>query len=288
MTGYGQVTWQRGKRSLTVELRAVNQRFLEVKFNMPREYAPWEAELRTLVQEEVARGKVDVSIFRGGTNSVQISVEPNIALAKAYVAGLRQLQRALRIPGDVDLSLLQGRSDFLRTVERRSDPSGDVAAVRVTLRRAIRAFNRDREREGRALAHDMGARVRRLQQLRQQNARRAAALTPLLAARLRQRVATLLEGKDIKEERLLQEVALLAERSDVTEELVRLDSHLQALGALLRSREPAGKKLDFLLQEVHREFNTIASKSTDLEVTNLTLEARGEIEKLREQVQNVE
>ena len=274
MTGYGQATWQRSGRSITVELRAVNQRFLEVKFNMPREYAPWEAELRGLVQAQVARGKVDVAIFRGGANNVQVSVEPNLPLAKAYVAALRQLQRALHLGGDVDLGMLQGRSDLLRIVERRSDPSGDLAAVRATVLRAVQAFNRDRDREGRVLTRDMAARVRRLRQLQQRAAQRAAQLTPQLAARLRQRVTTLLEGKDFKEERLLQEVALLAERSDVTEELVRLDSHLQALAAVLRGREPAGKKLDFMLQEVHREFNTIASKSTDLEVTNLTLEAR--------------
>jgi uncharacterized protein (TIGR00255 family) len=288
MTGYGQATWQRGGRSLSVEVRAVNQRFLEVKLNMPREYSPWEAELRTLVQEQVARGKVDISIGRGGTNAVQVTVEPNLALAAAYVAAWRRLQRALRVSGEIDLALLQGRSELLRVVERRSDPSGEIAAVRATLRRALRAFNRDREREGRQLGRDMAARVRRLQQLQRQIARRAADLTPQFVARLRQRVAALLEGKEIKEERLLQEVALLAERSDVTEELVRLQSNLEALAALLRDREPAGKKLDFLLQEVHREFNTIASKSTDLEVTNLTLEARSEIEKLREQVQNIE
>ena len=266
----------------------MNQRFLEVKLNMPREYSPWEAELRALVQEQVARGKVDISIFRGGANGGQVTVEANIALAKEYVAAWRKLQHALHVPGDVDLGLLQGRSELVRVVERRSDAGAEIDSVRTTLRRALRAFNREREREGRALTRDMIARVRRLQQLQKGIARRVEQLLPQLAARLRQRLATLLEGKDIKEERIAQEVALITERGDVTEELVRLESHLAALGDLLCAREPAGKKLDFLLQEVHREFNTIASKSADLEVTNLTLEARSEIEKLREQVQNVE
>lgn len=288
MTGYGQATWQQGGRSLTVEIKAVNQRFLEVKLNMPREYQPWEAELRALVQEHVARGKVDIAIFRGGTNNGQVAVEANVALAKAYVDAWRQLQRSLHLPGEIDLNVLQGRSELLRVVERRNDPSGEIVAVRTALKRAVQAFNRDREREGRALTRDMTARVRHLQQLQRRIAKRVTALTPQLAARLRQRVAALLEGKEIKEERLLQEVALAVDRSDITEELVRLASHLDGLGALLRSHEPAGKKIDFLLQEVHREFNTIASKSVDLEVTNATLEARSEIEKLREQVQNVE
>jgi uncharacterized protein (TIGR00255 family) len=288
MTGYGQATWQQGGRSLTVEIKAVNQRFLEVKLNMPREYQPWEAELRALVQEHVARGKVDIAIFRGGANNGQVAVEANVALAKAYVDAWRQLQRSLHLPGEIDLNVLQGRSELLRVVERRNDPGGEIVAVRTALKRAVQAFNRDREREGRALTRDMTARVRQLQQLQRRIAKRVTTLTPQLAARLRERVAALLEGKEIKEERLLQEVALVVDRSDITEELVRLASHLDGLGALLRSREPAGKKIDFLLQEVHREFNTIASKSIDLEVTNATLEARSEIEKLREQVQNVE
>jgi len=288
MTGYGQAHWQRAGRSVSVEVRAVNQRFLEVKLNMPREYSPWEAELRTLVQEQVARGKVDIAIFRGGANGGQVKVEANIALAKEYVAAWRKLQHALHLPGAVDLGLLQGRTELVRIVERRGDAGAEIDAVRTTLRRALQAFNREREREGRALTRDMIARTRRLRQLQEGIARRVEQLLPQLAARLRQRLATLLEGKDIKEERIAQEAALITERSDVTEELVRLQSHLAALADLLRGREPAGKKLDFLLQEVHREFNTIASKSADLEVTNLTLEARSDIEKLREQVQNVE
>ena len=291
MTGYGQARSHQGSRTLTVEIRAVNQRFLEIKLNMPREYLPWEADLRTLIQGQVARGKIDVAIGRGTGNSTDpdsVAVEPNVPLARAYVDAWRELQRALRLPGEVDLGLLQGRTDLVRVVERRTDASAEIDLVRSVLERAVQAFNRDREREGRALGRDMLGRTRRLGQLRDRIARRATALGPQLAARLRERLATLLEGKDVKEDRLVQEVAFLVDRSDVTEELVRLRSHLQGLRTLLQSREPIGKKLDFLLQEVHREFNTIASKSADLDVTNLTIEARSEIEKLKEQTQNVE
>src|SRR5579862_1580146 len=220
MTGYGQAIWQRGGRILTVEVKAVNQRFLEVKLNMPREYQPWEAELRALVQEQVARGKVDVAMFRGGTADGQVTVEANAALAKAYIEAWRRLQRELRLPGEVDLSMLQGRPEFLRVVERRHDPSGEIDAVRSTLRRAVQAFKRDREREGRVLGRDMTARVRRLQQLQRHIASRVRALAPHLATRLRERVAALLDGREIKEERILQEVAFVIDRSDVTEELV--------------------------------------------------------------------
>jgi len=288
MTGYGHAEWKRGGRSVTVDIRSVNQRFLEVRFNMPREYMPWENELRAVVQQHVARGKVDVSVGTGGNNGTQLSVEPNVELARAYVDGWRQLQKALKLPGTIDITLLQGRSEFVRVVERRGDPGEELGVVRETLDRALRSFNKDREREGQALTKDMLARVRHLIRLQQQTSKAAAALKSKVTAKLRQRVTALLEGRELKEERLYQEVAFLAERSDVTEELVRLASHLDALEKLLRGKEPAGKRLDFLLQEVHREFNTIASKSADLDVTKRTVVARGEIEKLREQAQNVE
>lgn len=288
MTGYGHAEWKRGGRSLTVDVRSVNQRFLEVRFNMPREYQPWENELRAVVQAHVARGKVDVSVNSGGNAASQLAVEANIDLARAYVDGWRQLQKALKLPGTIDIGLLQGRSELVRIVERRGDPGEEMDTVRATIERAMRAFNRDREREGSALAKDMLGRVKHLVRLQRQIAQGAASLKSRITTKLRQRITTLLEGRELKEERLIQEVAFLAERSDVTEELVRLASHLLALGNHLRSKEPVGKKLDFLLQEVHREFNTIASKSADLSVTKRTVEARGEIEKLREQVQNVE
>ncbi len=288
MTGYGHAEWKHGGRTLTVDVRSVNQRFLEVRFNMPREYLTWENELRAVVQDNVSRGKVDVAVGGGGNNSAQLAVEPNVDLARAYVQGWRELQKALKLPGTIDISLLQGRSELVRIVERRGDPGEEIAIVRQTLERALQAFNRDRDREGKALTKDMLGRVSHLKRLQKQTYKEAAALKARAATKLRQRVTALLEGRELKEERLYQEVAFLAERSDVTEELVRLASHLDQLEKLLRGDEPAGKRLDFLLQEVHREFNTIASKSADLDVTQRTLEARGEIEKLREQAQNVE
>jgi uncharacterized protein (TIGR00255 family) len=288
MTGYGHAEWKHGGRSLTVDIRSVNQRFLEVRFNMPREYLPWENELRGLVQEHVARGKVDITVGGGGSNSSQLAVEANLELARVYVDGWRQLQKALNLPGTIDVGLLQGRSELVRIVEKRGDPGEEIATVRDTMDRALRAFNRDREREGQALGKDMLGRVKHLTRLQQQISKVVTRLKVKTAAKLRQRITALLEGRELKEERLMQEVAFLAERSDVTEELVRLESHLDQLIKLLRGDGPIGKKLDFLLQEVHREFNTIASKSADLGVTKHTVEARGEIEKLREQVQNLE
>lgn len=289
MTGYGHASVQADGRGVTVDVRAVNQRFLEIKFSMPRDLLAMEAELRGLVQAQVARGKVDVSIARNGSGAESVSVEPNLDLARAYVDAWRKLQTSLGLPGSIDLAWLQGRgAEILRVVERPANSERDAELIRATLEQALAAFDRERLREGRALGRDMKARVRNLQKLRKQIQARAQKIKPLLVERLGQRVRDLLAGKEIKEERLLQEVALVAERADVTEELVRLGSHLDALVEHLAATEPVGKRIDFLLQETHREFNTIAAKSNDLEVTNATLDARSEIEKLREQVQNVE
>lgn len=288
MTGFGQAAWQGEGCKITVEIRSVNQRFLETRFNMPREYMPWETELRQLVQAAVARGKVDVSINRSGALATDFAVEVNTPLARAYVDGWRQLQVALGLGGEVDLQFLLGRPDLVRIAERRAEPANELQRLQHVLRQALRTFDREREREGRALGRDMRQRVEHLRKLARQMRARVAAVTPETAQRLRQRVQTLLEGGAVDEERLTQEVAFVLSRSDVTEELVRLESHLQALRALCASREPVGKRMDFLLQEIHREVNTIASKSNDLTLTDFSLEARGEIEKLREQAQNVE
>jgi uncharacterized protein (TIGR00255 family) len=237
----------------------------------------------------VARGKVDVNVTRSNVGTKAVSVEPNLALAKAYVDAWKRLQDGLGLTGTIDVSLLAARPDLVQVGEVRSVAKDEIELVRAALDEAMATFCRDREREGKALGKDMRARVKTLAGLRRQIAKRAGQLKPVLAARLRERVNALLEGAEVGAERIAQEVAFQAERSDVTEELVRLDSHLKALADLLRpAEEPIGKRIDFLLQEVHREFNTIASKSADLEVTNATLEARSQIEKLREQTQNLE
>lgn len=289
MTGYGQASWQSDGKRLSVEVRSVNQRFLDVKLSMPRECQAWEAELRELVSGLAERGKVDVTIFRAGSGAEDVSVEANEALARAVLAGWQGLQRKLKLPGAIDIGLLMARgTDLVRAVERRADTSADLPQVKRLLAAALKDYNRSRDREGKLLLADMQSRLKHMRAIYAALQKRTGALVPELAKRLADRVAQVLGKGTVNEERLVQEAALLAERCDVTEELVRLDSHLSRLGELLRQKGSVGKAIDFLIQEIHREVNTIASKSADLEVTNLTLEAKGEIEKLREQVQNVE
>lgn len=289
MTGFGQAVWEGGGVRLSVEVRGVNHRFLDVRLSLPRDSQGWETELRRLVTERAERGKIDVTISRTAVAQSARSVEIDEELAAAVVDGWRRLQARLALPGAIDISFLQSRGDFVRVVDpQRGVGEGEAARAAVLLGKALDAFDRVRNGEGAAMQRDMKARRERLVAIEKDLRGRCAALVPEMAARLRSRLAKLLEGQPIDEARLLQETAILAERCDVHEELVRLGSHLKRLAELLRQKGSVGKPIDFLLQEIHRELNTIASKSSDVEVTRLTLEARAEVEKLREQAQNIE
>jgi uncharacterized protein (TIGR00255 family) len=288
MTGFGQATLQKGAWRLAVEVRAVNQRFLDVRLNLPREYQAFEEALRQMVQAQAERGKVDVTVHRTGTAATDVEVEINEPLARATVDGWRRLQKRLGLKGEIDVSFLVGRGEFVRVVERKREASPELPQLKRLLGTALKAFNVAREREGKALQKDMVGRVQHLKRIASAVRKRSAAFVPEVSTRLAERLAALLSGHPVEPERLAQEAALLAARAEVTEELVRLDSHLDRLDDLLHQKGAIGKPIDFLLQEIHREINTIASKSADLEITNLTLEAKAEVEKLREQGQNVE
>jgi len=289
MTGFGQASWEGGGTRLSVEVRGVNHRFLDVRLSLPRDAQAWEPDLRRLVVDRVERGKVDVTISRVVSAQGARAVEVDEDLAVSVLAGWRRLQKRLALPGEIDISFLQSRGDFVRVVEQQRDATDDEQARAAGLvEKALDAFDRARVREGAALQRDMKGRRERLVEIEKSLRVRCAELLPEMAERLRTRLGRLLENHTIEESRLLQEAAILAERSDVHEELVRLTTHLKHLAELLRQKGSVGKPIDFLLQEIHRELNTIASKSSDVEVTRLTLDGRAEVEKLKEQVQNVE
>ncbi len=289
MTGYGQAAWEGDGKRLSVEVRGVNHRFLDLRLSLPRDSQTWEPELRRLVTERVERGKVDVTISRVLTGQGSRIVEVDEELARSVIDGWRRLQKRLKLPGEIDISFMQARGDFVRVIEQpRGATDDELARARQLLEKAMDVFDRARGREGAALQRDMKARRERLVAIQEGLCVRCGEIVPEMAERLRGRLEKLLQGQVIDEARLLQETAILAERSDVHEELVRLASHLKRLGELLRQKGSVGKSIDFLVQEIHRELNTIASKSSDVEVTRLTLDARSEVEKLREQTQNIE
>jgi len=287
MTGFGTASVPIAAGRVTVEVRAVNQRFLDVRVTAPREYGPWEAVCRDTVRKHVARGRVEVYVSRNAPPSGRTRIVFDRAAAREYAAAWRALQREIDLGGQLELGLFRA-ADVFQTVEMPGDVRPEFPAAGRALGQALERFDRERRREGANLQRDMRARIDRLAAIERSLRVHAAAALPELQAKLGERVQRLLQGAQVDSARVAQEAAFLAERGDVTEELVRLASHLAALRALLGSAVPAGKQIEFLLQEVHREINTIGSKVSNLAVTQLVVEAKGEVERLREQVQNVE
>ncbi len=287
MTGYGAATGQSGKVGLSVEIRSVNQRHREIKISAPREYSRWEADLRRQVAGHIGRGRVEVTIAR--TLSVrkdEITIRRD--LVEAYLRAFQQLKRDYGVKGEIELSLFQGRGDIFQQRAEEGDLSAELAVLERLLVRALKAHTAARKREGAHLKRDLNGRLDSLRGLVVSLRRTTAGAAERRSRRLKDRVHALIGEAAMDESRLIQEAALLADRIDVTEELVRLDSHLAGLKKMLPSAEPVGKRFDFLLQEVARELNTIASKSGDVAVTGSIVEGKTEVEKLREQIQNVE
>lgn len=289
MTGFGAGAADAPGVRLTVEIRGVNQRHLDVKVAAPREYAPWEAEIRDRVRLRVARGRVDVTVTRtplAAQRRYRVAVREELALA--YVEAARRLARRLALAGEVGVAEVLRLPELFEVSERGPDPRREVPALRRALRAALRAFDAERRREGRHLRRDMQRRVRALVRLAGRIRRRLPQIERAVRRRVEDRLARLGGGVGLDPARFAQELAALAERGDVTEELVRLAGHLEALDAALRGSGPIGKRVEFLLQEVLRELNTTGAKAADLATSALVLEAKGEVEKLREQIQNVE
>jgi len=287
MTGYGAASGHAGSCRLTVEVRSVNQRFLDLKLNTPREYGPFESDLRRIVSGAIERGRVEVHVSRAlPPRSSGIALQKEVAAA--YVKAYKQLQKEFGLTGQLDLALFAGRSDLFAASEPAADVAVEIVEVEKLLAKALAAHRKEREREGANLRRDMAERIRRLKATTKALDKAAAAVVPRLKARLEKRLGDLLAGATLDPTRLVHEAAVLADRADVHEELVRLRSHLSALEDLLRSDDPVAKRVDFVVQEVNRELNTIGSKAADLEVTNLVVSGKADVEKLREQIQNVE
>ena len=296
MTGYAQARGEQAGWAIRVSVKSVNHRFLDVRFRLPEGFDVYELRLRQIVRERIHRGHIDVNVNVQPGSAVPVQV--NRDLLKAYAGSAEELRRQLGSSADLDVvSLLRlpgvvgGLAPALPESDEEQEQLG--AALESCLREALHKLDDMRHAEGRHLAEDLRARVSRIGEQADQVRELARALTPAFARRLQSRLKELLNGTGIEPARLAQEAALLAERSDISEELDRLRSHCQQFAKLLDGAGELGKKLDFLLQEMHREANTMLSKTPGVEtealaITGLSLEIRAEIEKLREQVQNIE
>jgi uncharacterized protein (TIGR00255 family) len=296
MTGYAMVRGEFEGWTVRVSVKSVNHRFLDVKLRIPDSLEPYEHRLRQAVRGRIHRGHVDVHVSMDPSEAAPVHV--NRELLKAYVNAAEELRRQaggtaeldtvalLRLPG-----VITGLATALPETEEAQEELGKV--LEAYLQEALGKMDEMRRNEGRHLTDELRARVAKIGEETDQVRELVSTLRPAFSRRLEARLRELLNGTNIEPARLAQEAALLAERSDISEELDRLRSHLQQFTKLLDGAGELGKKLDFLLQEMHREANTMLSKTPGVEsealaITGLALEIKSEIEKLREQVQNIE
>jgi len=289
MTGYGRSEVQTPGGRFTIEMRSVNHRFGEVLVRLPRDLAPLEDRVRAAVQGRVLRGRVEVTIIREDRASRGKTVRPDLELAAAYSQVLRELAGALGMPEGLTLAQVASFPDVIRVEETKED----LEALWPVLAPAVDAAAADlvgmRESEGRRLAEDLESRLLRLDELATEVAGRSRASVGDYAVRLRERIAGLLGEVPVDEGRLAAEVAIFAERSDVSEEVTRLRSHVAQFRTDLEQADgPVGRRLEFVLQEMGREVNTTGAKANDLEITRAVIAMKGELESMREQIQNVE
>jgi uncharacterized protein (TIGR00255 family) len=296
MTGYAMVRGEHGGWSIQVSVKSVNHRFLEVKLRMPDSLETYELRLRQVVREKVHRGHLDVhvNVEPGKSSPTHVNRE----LLEAYLNAARELQKQTDAKTELDLvallrlpGVVGGLAPSLPETDEEQEALGKV--LEKYLREALEKMDEMRRAEGRHLVEEMRARLTRIREQAEKARGLVDTLQPMFTRRLESRLRELLSGVNVDAGRVAQEAALLAERSDISEELDRLRSHLLQFGKLLDGAGEVGKKLDFLLQEMHREANTMLSKtpgveSEALEVTGSSLEIKAEIEKLREQVQNLE
>jgi len=288
MTGFGrrQGIWLDG--TVTIEVRSVNHRFLETSIRLPKSMGKLEESFKKAIQEHCARGRVDLTVLlqggRGGTRSLQLDA----GLAKQYHQALRTLQRTLKLGGSIDIGLVAGFRDVIALSDQPMEDPKLAKLVEKLGLQALQDLARMRKREGALLASDILGRIDTLRELKRQVAGRAPGIGQEAFARMKDRVEKLLGGEIPDIPRLHQELALYADRCDITEELVRLDAHMVQFDHTVHSAQPVGKTLDFLIQEMGREVNTIGSKANDASITAAVVQMKAELERIREQIQNVE
>jgi len=288
MTGFGTGRSRAGDEEVSVEVRAVNHKHLEVKVRLPRELSALEGAVVKAVRARCVRGAVDVAVRRSASTAGGAVPTVDAAMARAWREALRTVARAAELADTPTAAQIASQPGVVRMEEPVADLAVAEGALDRALAEALAALVAMREREGRALEADLSARLQRVATLAGEVAALAPRTVEAYRARIQERVAELLKGAPVDEGRLVQEVALFAERTDVAEEATRLEAHLEAFRGFLASSEPSGRRMDFLVQEMHREVNTTGSKSQSTEISTRIVEIKAELERIREQVQNVE
>ena len=288
MTGYGRGAASREGRELTIELKSVNNRFLDIGMKLPRALSFLEDGLRKLLNDGLSRGHVDVFVNYRNLRSDAKTVRVDEALLKAYLTSARESAKALGLADDITLSRALTLPDVTTILPADEDQQALMELSQMVMTEAIENLKVMRHKEGERLKLDLSARMDTMTGYAAAIEQRAPAVVEEYRTRLTARIEELLGETEVDRARLATEVAIFADRAAIDEEIVRLNTHLVHFRELLEADEPVGRKMDFLIQEMNRECNTIGSKANDAELTSIVLLCKAEIEKLREQIQNIE
>jgi len=288
MTGFGRMEGVAAGKRILVEMKSLNHRYLEISLRMPAALAVLEMEIKKRIGERYTRGKFEVSVRLENGGGSEAPPALNLPLARQYHSLLTQLRRELGIPGEVTLEMMAGFRDLFVSGEGEEDIPALWEGLEKVLVQTMEKLTAMRNAEGESLGRDLTERMGTVERLVQGIARRSPEVVLEYRQRLADRVRELTAGMVVDESRLHQEVAILAEKSDITEEVVRMNSHLGQFRNFMTAEEAVGRKMDFLIQEMNREVNTIGAKSQDGEIARLVIELKSELAKLREQIQNVE
>ena len=289
MTGYGRSESQNQKQSCIVEIRSVNNRHMEIKTKLPRYLNQLELPLKKLVKSKCSRGSLDISITldKNEGSSSDHKIKPDLKLAFQYFEAINQIKGALSLTGEIDINTVLSIKDLIKFEAHELDSSQEEMITK-TVEEALEALTKMRDEEGRNLQSDISVGLIKITNLADHIQSRQPIILKEYQEKLRDRINTLSEGIPLDEARLAQEIAIMADRCDVTEELSRLRSHLQQFNNLILKKGAIGRKLEFITQEINREANTIASKTIDYKVSQSVIELKSTLEKIREQILNIE
>lgn len=288
MTGFGRVHQVVDNKDIIVEIRSVNHRYFEFSSRIPRAYSYLEDKLKTMLNNRISRGKVEISISVMRTEGTDAKITINEPVAKGYIDALNQANETLKLNNDIALSHLLKLPDIFTVVKTVEDEDEVLLMLTPLVEEALDNFVSMRTVEGSKMYDDISSRLDFIENCVGIIEKQSPITTANYRERLYNKLKELLADNNIDDQRIITEAAIFSEKTAVDEETVRLRSHISQFRTLLKSEEPIGRKLDFLVQEVNREVNTIGSKAQDLEITKLVVDLKSEIEKIREQIQNIE
>jgi uncharacterized protein (TIGR00255 family) len=288
MTGFGRSEGNTTLGKVYVETRSINHRYSDINLKLPKRLTPFELRIKEMIKSDVSRGRIDVSLRLDSTGEGKVELDVDFDAAEQYYRALHALKDKFNLSGDITVQVMAGAKELITAKEEQEDVEPYWQEIAPIVKQSLGAMDGMKRSEGEVLTKDI---QQRLEHIRHEIAgikQRFPLSLETTRDRLREKLQSLLGGLDVDPARFQQEIAFLAERTDITEEIVRAESHLGQFAVLLKGQEPVGRKLDFLLQEIHREVNTISSKANDSESSQRVVEVKSELERIREQVQNIE